>query len=116
MIIKNSDYNLNYISNSYAGKKPDKADISVQGGANTCSTFSGELNKISNTSKVDTIELSQHPVNNQTTLPAVRDKIIAELNEDKDAAYLEQLKEQIKSNQYTANPLEMAKIMFLNNY
>lgn len=114
MIIKNSDYNLNYISNPYSGRKPEKADT-VQSGTNTGSAFAGELNKATNASKVDTIELSQHPVNNRTTLPAVRDRIVSELNADKDAAYLDQLKAKINSNQYATNPLEMAKIMLLNN-
>lgn len=113
MIIKNSDY-INYISNPYSGRKPEKADA-VQNGPNTGSSFAGELNKATNASKVDTIELSQHPVSNHTTLPAVRDRIVSELNADKDAEYLDRLKAKINSNQYTTNPLEMAKIMLLNN-
>ena len=114
MIIKNVDYNLNYISNPYANRKLDKADA-VQYGTNTVSTFAGDLNKASNSSKVDTIELSQHSVKNCPTFPEVKDRIVSELNEDKDAEYLADLKAQINSNQYKINPLQIAKIMLLSN-
>jgi anti-sigma28 factor (negative regulator of flagellin synthesis) len=116
MIIKNSDYNFNYISNSHLGtvKKAEKADA-VPSGANAGSTFAGELSKLSNSPKVDTIELSKQPVKSHTTLPAVRDRILSELREDNDPAFVEQLKAQINSNQYEINPHEIAKILLLNN-
>ncbi len=114
MIIKNLDYNLNYISNPYTSKKSDKADA-AQCSINTGSTFSADLNKASNSSKVDTIELSQHRVRNCPTFPEVKDRIISELNEDKNAEYLANLKAQINSNKYAINPLQIAKIMLLSN-
>lgn len=106
-IIKNSDYNLNYTVNPYTSRKADKTDSA--GLKNADSAFSVDLSKASNSSKVDTIELSQHHVRNTPTFPEVKNQIISDLNEDKDAAYLANLKEQINSNQYTIDPLKIAK-------
>jgi hypothetical protein len=115
MMIKNSDYNFNYISHAYTsgGKKPEKPPAAPGTGVSG-SAFAGEFNKKTNPSKVDTIEISKPPVNSQATLPAVRDQISSELREDKDAAYLADLKEQINANKYPVNLNEVAGILIFN--
>lgn len=107
-IIKNTDYNLNYAASPYASRKSEKTDA-VQLSKKTDSAFSADLNKVTNSSKVDTIELSQHHVKNSPTFPEVKNQIISELSKDKDTAYLANLKEQINSKQYKIDPMEIAK-------
>ncbi|XOQ49344.1 MAG: FlgM domain-containing protein [Eubacteriales bacterium] len=111
MVIKNVNSKLNYISNPYTGKKTEKAD-NLQSGIN--SSFSNELNKAANAHKIDTINLSKRNTANMPSLSETRDKIISDLNTDKDQKYLENLKAQINSKQYPLNPVELAKIMLLN--
>jgi len=113
--IKNTDYNLNYAASPYASKKSEKTDA-VQLSKKTDSTFSADLNKVTNSAKVDTIEISQHHVKSSTTFPEVKKQIITELNEDKDAAYLANLKEQISSKQYTIDPMRIAKDMLSEDH
>lgn len=113
MIIKNSDYNLSHISQAYngTGKKAEKA-AAAQGAANP-NTFSAEVSKITNSAKVDRIEISKHPVSSQPALPAVRDKISSELRADKDPAFLADLKQKINSDLYFVNANELSKILLL---
>lgn len=110
MVIKNIDSKLNYISNPYSGRKLEKAD-SVQNTIN--SSFSNDLSKASNAYKVDTINLSKRNAESPS-LSEARDKIISDLNADKDQKYLENLKMQFNNNQYTINPAELAKIILKN--
>ena len=114
-IIKNTDYNLNYAASPYASRKSEKTDA-VQLSKKTDSSFSADLNKVTNPSKVDTIELSQHHVKSSPTFPEVKNQIISELSEDKDAAYLANLKEQINSKQYKIDPMKIAKNMLSEDH
>ena len=111
MVIKNVNSKLNYISSPYTGKKAEKTEA-LQSNAN--SSFSNELNKASNACKVDTINLSKRNTGSLPSLSETRDKIISDLNTDKDQKYLENLKAQINSNQYSINPIELAKTMLIN--
>lgn len=112
MVIKNVNYTS--AAGSFSGRKLDKTDCSKVK-QNTDSAFAGKLNKASNPAKVDTIELSPRPVAGPSSLSKARDKILAEINEDKDAQYIEKLKAQLNTNQYGLDAQELAKSLLLNN-
>ncbi len=112
MIIKNLDCNFNYINNPYSGKKPDKTNAAS---ANTESAFSNSLNRASSASKVDTFELSQHTADSAQTITETKDKILSDLNKDKDEQYISRIKEQLNNKQYAVNPIEIAKIMLTDS-
>ncbi len=105
MMIKNSGYIPNPVSGPYLGKKLEQA-ASVQNKSNAV-----KLDKISDQKKMDTIEISNHPVSNRPSLSQTRDQVISDLNQDKDVSFLEALKSQINSNQYKVDSKELSKIM-----
>jgi hypothetical protein len=115
MMIKNSGYIPNPISNLYSnsnsGKKIDQT-AAIQG-----KTAAEDLNKTlsSGTPKVDTIELSKTQANNRTGLSQVKDQIISDLNKDSDVSFLDTLKTQVSSNQYKVDPQKMAEIMLFRD-
>ncbi len=109
MMIKNSGYVPNTVPNPYSGKRLEQT-TGVQNKSNAV-----KLNQVSVPPKVDTIEISQRPAPNRTSLSQTRDQIISDLNQDKDISFLETLKSKISSNQYQVDSAEMAKIMLSGN-
>ena len=110
MNIKNIDLNVNYISNPYKNSKLIKND-SVKAAK---PSFSNELNKVTNNSnKVDKIEISKKPINKSKSLSEIREKIVSEIKEDKDAQYIDRLKDEVKSNNYPIDADALATILLL---
>lgn len=105
MMITNSGHVPNTVPSPYSGKKLEQT-ASAQNKSNAV-----KLDKISVPKKMDTIEISSHPVCTRPTVSQARDQIISDLNQDKDVSFLETLKAQINSNQYKVDPKEIAKIM-----
>lgn len=112
MMIKNIDRNFNYISSPYSGRQLNKTD------ADTTSSgvaFSSSISKVSGASKIDKIEISQRTASSTQTIEKTKDKILADLNKDKDEQYIRNIKEQLNNRQYAVNPVEIAKIMLTNS-
>ncbi len=115
MIINSADHNFNYINSQYPAKQPVRADTD---GTAAEPVFSGNLNKAVSASKMDKIELSQGAArlsNNSQFLSETKDKIIAEINRDKDKEAVGRIKEQLNVRQYAVNPAEIAKILLTDN-
>lgn len=107
MKIQNSGYVPGSISSTYTGKKAETAAIGSDSRTNAA-----KLDKVSvPTAKLDTIEISRHSVSSRPTMAQTRDTILAGLEQDKDAAHLDALKEQIRSGQYKVDSGELAKIL-----
>ncbi|MGX8702396.1 hypothetical protein [Caproiciproducens sp.] len=115
MIIKSTDHNFNYITSQYPARQPGRADTD---GTVTGPAFSGNLNKAANASRVDKIEISQGAArlsNNSQFISETKDKIIAEINGDKDEEAVGRIKEQLNVRQYAVSPVEIAKILLTDN-
>lgn len=110
--IKNIDRNFNYISNPYSGKQLNKTDSDT---TTVGTAFSNNISKVSNTNKMDKIEISQHTESSTRTIAETKDKILVDLNKDKDEQYISKIKEQLNNRQYAVNPVEIAKIMLTNS-
>lgn len=108
MIMKCSGYIPNNISNIYSNSTRKLEQTSaVQNKA--------EVENVSksnglNSANIDTIQLSQQPVN-YTSLSKARDQILSDINRDKDVSFLESLKAQINSNQYKIDAHQLAQIL-----
>jgi|GEM_PF-1607452 len=112
MMIKNIDRNFNYISSPYSGKQLNKTDGDTTAAV---TAFSSSISKVSGTGKMDKIEISQHAATGTKTIAETKDKILADLNKDKDEQYISKIKEQLNNRQYAVNPVEIAKIMLTNS-
>lgn len=112
MMIKNIDCNFNYISKPYSSKQLNKTDADTTAAG---IAFSSSISKVSNTCKMDKIEISQHTATSTQTIAETKDKILADLEKDKDEQYISNIKEQLNTRQYAVNPVEIAKIMLTNS-
>lgn len=115
MIVNSADHNFNYITSQYPAKQPGRVDSD---GTAAGPAFSGNLNKAVNASKMDKIEISQGAArlsNNSQFISETKDKIVAEINKDKDEEAVSRIKEQLNVRQYAVNPVEIAKILLTDN-
>lgn len=111
MIINNADQKFGYISSQYSAKPTSKADFDH---AAVGAAFSGSLNKALNSSKVDKIEISydaSRVSNNSQIISDTKDKILAEINEDKDQEYIDRIKQQLSVKKYAVDPMEIARAL-----
>lgn len=106
MMIKNSGIVPGAVSNPFTAKKAEQI------AENNNKTNAVKLDKISvPANKIDTIEISRKTVSARPSLSQTRDKITSDIKQDKDASFLDALREQINSNQYIVDSKELSKIM-----
>ena len=70
-----------------------------------------KLNQISGSAKRDTIEISQHTQNERPTLTKAKEQIISGLKQEKDPAFLADLKAKIDSGSYQIDTKELAGLL-----
>ncbi|MBW7573344.1 flagellar biosynthesis anti-sigma factor FlgM [Caproiciproducens faecalis] len=111
MIINNADQKFGYISGQYSAKPLSKADFDCTAAG---PVFSDGLNKALSASKVDKIEISHDASrvsNNSQVISDTKEKILNEINQDKDQEYIDRIKQQLSVKKYAVNPVEIAKAL-----
>ncbi|WP_283607249.1 flagellar biosynthesis anti-sigma factor FlgM [Faecalispora anaeroviscerum] len=109
MRIENQGYVSNTANSGYVNKMAQNSELNRQ------QTNGAKLDKISASSRRDTIEISQRSQAERPTLVQAKEQIVTSLHQEKSAEYLEELKSRIASGDYKVDSYELAGLLLDQN-